>query len=342
VESLKDVIVKMKALALLSGGLDSTLAVKLILNQGVEVETINFVTPFCLCKKGCSGASEVAEKFHVSVKIVNVGKDYLKILRNPKHGYGRNMNPCIDCRIFMLQRAKKHAKKTGASFIFTGEVLDERPMSQHWKALNIIEKEAGLEGKILRPLSAKLLPKTEAEEKGWVDRERLLGIRGRSRKKQIELAKEFAITDYPCPAGGCLLTYKEYANKLRDLFKHKKRVSLEDVQLLKVGRHFRLGSNKIIVGRNERENNILAHQKRDGDYYFEAQGCGSPISLLQGLKTKKAIETAAALTAYYSDQKAGGVLVKFGRLSLSKSTMVVIPSEEEVDELRIKQQKISE
>lgn len=331
---------KMKALALLSGGLDSTLAVKLILNQGIEVETINFVTPFCLCKKGCSGAAEVAKKFYIPVKIVNVSKDYLKILRNPKHGYGRNMNPCIDCRIFMLKKAKKHAKETGASFIFTGEVLDERPMSQHWKALNIIEKEAGLEGKILRPLSAKLLPKTEAEKKGWVDRKRLLEIRGRSRKKQIELAKEFAITDYPCPAGGCLLTYKEYANKLRDLFKHKKMVSLKDVQLLKIGRHFRLGTNKIIVGRNEGENKILAHQKCDGDYYFEAQGCGSPITLLQGSKTKKAVETAARLTAYYSDQKAGGVLVKFGRRSLDKSIMVDILSEEEVDELRIKRQKI--
>jgi tRNA U34 2-thiouridine synthase MnmA/TrmU len=326
----------MKALALLSGGLDSTLAVKLMLNQGIEVEAINFVTPFCLCKKGCSGAAEVAKKFHVPIKVVNVGRDYLRILRNPKYGYGRNMNPCIDCRIFMLQKAKKHAKETGASFIFTGEVLDERPMSQHWKALNIIEKEAGLEGKILRPLSAKLLPKTEAERKGWVDRAKLLDIRGRSRKKQIALATEFAITDYPCPAGGCLLTYKEYANKLRDLFKHKKTVSLKDVQLLKIGRHFRLGRNKIIVGRNEDENKALVYQRCDGDYYFEAQGCGSPITLLQGSKTKKATETAARLTAYYSDQEEGRVLVKFGRRSLDQSTVVDIPSEGEVDELRIK------
>jgi tRNA U34 2-thiouridine synthase MnmA/TrmU len=330
----------MKALALFSGGLDSMLAVKLILNQGIEVEAINFVTPFCLCEKCCSGAAEATKKFHVPIKIVNVGKDYLEILRNPKYGYGRNMNPCIDCRIFMLQKAKKHAKETGASFIFTGEVLDERPMSQHWKALHIIEKEAGLEGKILRPLSAKLLPKTEAEKKGWVDRERLLDIRGRSRKKQIALAKDFAITDYPCPAGGCLLTYKEYANKLRDLLKNKKMVLLKDVQLLKVGRHFRLGRNKIIVGRNEDENKNLFHQKCDGDYYFEVQGCGSPISLLQGQKTKKAVETAARLTAYYSDQKAGRAPVKFGRVSLDKSITVIIPSKEEVDELRIRWQKI--
>ncbi len=326
----------MKALALLSGGLDSTLAVKLMLDQGIEVEAINFVTPFCLCKKGGCGATEVAKQLNIPLKILRVGKDYLRIIRNPKHGYGKNMNPCIDCRIFMLKKAKKYAKETDASFIFTGEVLDERPMSQHWKALNVIEKEAGLEGKILRPLSAKLLPKTEAEKNGWVNRERLMDIRGRSRKKQIALAREFAITDYPCPAGGCLLTYKEYANKLRDLFEHKKRVSLKDVKLLKIGRHFRFGRDKIIVGRNESENKILLHQKFESDYYFEAQGCGSPITLLQGPKTRKAIETAARLTAYYSDQKTGEALVKFGRKNLDTSVIVAIPSQKEVEELRIK------
>jgi tRNA-specific 2-thiouridylase len=330
----------MKALALLSGGLDSTLAVKLMLNQDIEVEAINFITPFCLCKKGCSGAAQVAKTLRIPLKIVSVDKDYLKILRKPKYGYGRNMNPCIDCRIFMLKQAKKYAKETGASFIFTGEVLDERPMSQHQKALSIIEKETGLEGKILRPLSARLLPETEAERKGWADRAKLLDIRGRSRKKQIALAKEFAITDYPCPAGGCLLTYKEYADKLRDLFEHKKRISLKDVQLLKIGRHFRLGRNKIIVGRNENENKLLIQQKANGDYYFEAQNCGSPITLLQGPKTTKAIETAARLTAYHSDQKAGEVVIKFGKESLDKSVMVAVPSKEEVDELRIKRQKI--
>jgi predicted ribosome quality control (RQC) complex YloA/Tae2 family protein len=179
------------------------------------------------------------------------------------------------------------------------------------------------------------LPKTEAEKKNWVNREALLDISGRSRKRQIELAKKFAITDYPCPAGGCLLTYKEYANKLRDLFNHKKRVSLKDVQLLKVGRHFRFGRNKIIVSRNESENKILVNQKFDADYYFEAQGCGSPISLLQGPRTRKSIEAAARLTAYYSDQKTGEVLVKFGKKTLDKSLTVTIPSKNEVDELRI-------
>ena len=331
-----DETVKMKALALLSGGLDSTLATKLILDQGLEVEAINFVSPFCLCEKGGCGAVGVAKKFNIPLKVVSVGRDYLKIIRHPKHGYGRNLNPCIDCRIFMLRQARRYAKEIGASFNFTGEVLGERPMSQHKQALDIIEKEAGLKGKILRPLSAKLLPETEAEKKGWVNRERLFDIKGRSRKKQIETAEEFNITDYPCPAGGCLLTYKEFADKLRDLFAHKKRVSLEDVRLLKVGRHFRFGENKIIVGRNESENKTLLQSKAKHDYYFEAKGCGSPITLLQGHKTKEAVQEAAFLTAYYSDQKVGEVPVKFGKESLDKSIIVSVPSKEEVDRLRIK------
>ncbi|MDH5482092.1 MAG: hypothetical protein OEY22_04325 [Candidatus Bathyarchaeota archaeon] len=326
----------LKALGLLSGGLDSTLAVKLILDQSIEVETINFVTPFCLCKKGGCGAPEVAKKFNVPLKIMSTGNDYLKIVRTPKHGYGRNMNPCIDCRIFMLKKAKKHAKEVNASFIFTGEVIGERPMSQHRKALKLIEKEAGLEGKILRPLSARLLPETEAEKKGWVNRETFMDIRGRSRKKQIALARKFAVADYPCPAGGCLLTYKEFADKLRDLFEYKKRISLKDVQLLKSGRHFRYGKNKIVVGRNESENQILLKHKTKEHYYFEAQGCGSPITLLQGPKTKEAVKKAAGLTAHYSDQKTGKVLVKFGRKNLDKSVTVAIPGREEIEELRIK------
>jgi tRNA-specific 2-thiouridylase len=326
----------MKALALLSGGLDSTLATRIVLDQGIEVEAVNFVSPFCLCEKGGCGAVGVAKKFNIPLKVVSVGKDYLKMIRNPKHGYGRNMNPCIDCRIFMLRWAKKYAKEVGASFIFTGEVLGERPMSQHRQALEIIEKEAGLKGKILRPLSAKILPRTEAEEKGWMNRDKLLDIRGRSRKRQIETAREFNITDYPCPAGGCLLTYKEFAEKLRDLFEHKKRVTIEDVNLLKVGRHFRFEESKILVGRNESENKTLLQSKAKNDYCFEAQQCGSPITLLQGPKTRKAIKTAAGLTAYYSDWKTGEVSVKFNHGNMEKSIFVSIPSREEVERLRVR------
>jgi tRNA U34 2-thiouridine synthase MnmA/TrmU len=236
----------------------------------------------------------------------------------------------------MLKKAKRYAEETGASFVFTGEVLDERPMSQHYKALKTIEEEAGLEDEILRPLSAGLLPPTLIERKGLVDREKLLAIRGRSRKPQIELAKRFSIADYPCPAGGCLLTYREFASKLRDLFTHKKRVSVADVNLLKVGRHFRFGKNKIIVGRNETENKILTAKKNPNDYFFEVPDCGSPITLLQGPKTRKAIEKAAALTAYYSDKKESQTLVKLGKNILDKSIIIPIPSQIEVETLRIK------
>jgi len=328
-------VTRVKALSLLSGGLDSILATELILNQGIDVEAVNFVSPFCLCKKGGCGAVEAAKQLGVPLKVVSVGNEYLKMVRKPKHGYGRNMNPCIDCRIFMIKKAKKYAKEIGAAFIFTGEVLDERPMSQHFKAMRIVEEGSGLKGRLLRPLSARLLPETVIEKKGLVKRDKLLDIRGRSRKPQIKLAEEFNIADYPCPAGGCLLTYKEFANKLRDLFRHRKRCSMPDVALLKVGRHFRFGKNKIIVGRNEAENKILTAKKMRYDYYFEVPDVGGPITVLQGLKNKKAIQMAAALTAFYSDAKSDKITVNFGRNSLDKSITVPVPSRAEVESLRI-------
>lgn len=327
---------KVKALALFSGGLDSSLAIKLIQEQGIAVEAITFQTPFSTAKKGAFSIERAAEQLGVPLKVVRFGLDYMRVIRKPKHGYGKHMNPCIDCHIYMLKKAKKYAKQKGAAFIITGEVLDERPMSQHWKALKIVEEESSLKGKLLRPLSAKLLPPTEAEVKGLVDRNKLLDVRGRSRKRQLALAKAFGITEYQSPAGGCLLTYKEFSAKLRDLLRHRKRVSMADLELLKVGRHFRLGENKIIVGRNKEENEKLLKFKAKNDYFFEAQGFGSPITLLQGPKTRQAIEKAAQLTAYYSDQKTGKVHVKYGREKLDKSILVDRPSSEKVEQLRIR------
>jgi len=324
----------MKALALLSGGLDSTLAVKLILEQGIDVVALKFTSPFCLCDRGECHVTDIAKKLDVPLKIVSKGKEYLKVVRKPKYGYGSGMNPCIDCRIFVLKKAKEYADKLGAKFIFTGEVLDQRPMSQHMKALKIIEKEAGLEGKLLRPLSAKLLPPTEAEKNGWVDRSRLLAIKGRSRKQQIALAKSYNISNYPCPAGGCLLTCKEFANKLRDLFEHKKKVSMKDIELLKVGRHFRFNKNKIIVGRNQEENKKLLELKRSTDNIFEVPDYGSPITILQGKCTKDAIEFAAQLTAAYSDCKENKVLVRYGTKGLKKVIVSQI-SRQEMDKFRL-------
>jgi tRNA-specific 2-thiouridylase len=325
----------MKALGLLSGGLDSTLAIKLVLESGVEVEAVNFVTPFGQARKDGWGAAEVANSFNVPLKVIRTGADYLRMVRNPRFGYGKNINPCIDCKIFMLRKAKKYAKEIDAKFIFTGEVLGQRPMSQHREALDLIEKKAGLKGKLVRPLSAKLLPKTEAEEKGYIKGEVLRDVSGRSRKPQINMIREFKIAKYQCASGGCLLTEADFASKLRDLFEHKKKATNEDVAFLKVARHFRLGENKIIVGRNEAENSFLLKAKRKTDYYFEVPDCGSPTTILQGPKTNAAIETAAGLTAFHSDKKMDEVCVNFGKDSLGRHVVVSVPSSVEVNKLRI-------
>ncbi|HSQ49121.1 MAG TPA: hypothetical protein VLL96_05500 [Candidatus Deferrimicrobiaceae bacterium] len=334
------VMKKVKAISLLSGGLDSILATELVRRQGIEVVAFNVKTPFGIPKKdGTSEAVQAAEQLKVPLKILAVDKDYLRMLRHPKHGYGKNLNPCVDCKIFILKKAKKYAKEIGADFLFTGEVLGERPMSQHYPALQVIAKEAGLEGKLLRPLSAKSLPKTLAEKKGIIDREKLLNISGRSRKPQFALAKEYGITTYPSPAGGCLLTCEEYTKKLQDLFDHKKRISIEDVALLRVGRHFRVGTNKFIVGRNEAENKFLTANKLPSDYMFELPKIVGPVTLLQGKKTKAAIENAAKLTAFYSDAKSGEVVVNFGGEKMEKSIKVALPDRCDVEKLRVGNQK---
>ncbi len=310
----------MKAVALLSGGLDSILAVKLMKDQGIDVVAVNFRSIFCMCDQGgiCYSAL-TAKNLGIPLKMIFKGDEYLKIVRKPKHGHGRGMNPCIDCRIYIFSKAKEYAEEIGAKFLFTGEVLNERPMSQHEKALNIIEEESGLKGKLLRPLSAKLLPETEAEKKGWVDRSKLLEMKGRRRVPQIELAKKLGIADYPCPAGGCLLTQKDFARKVKDFFKHNEEATIKDMEILKRGRHFRAGDNKIIVGRNEKENEELLKFKYDEDSVFEVQNIGSPITILQGEKTKEAVKTAAELTARYSDAEEGEVEVSYDEKTMTVS-----------------------
>ncbi|MCX7771062.1 MAG: hypothetical protein N2202_08285, partial [Proteobacteria bacterium] len=246
----------MKAIGLLSGGLDSTLAIKLVKDQGIDVIALNFTSPFCTCtskNSGCSSAVKSAKDLGIPLRVVSKGLDYFKIVENPKFGYGSNMNPCIDCRVYIFKKAKEIMEQEGASFLISGEVVGQRPMSQKRHTLRLIEKEAGVEDILLRPLSAKLLPPTLPERMGWVDREKLLAISGRGRGEQIRIAKESSI-DYPCPAGGCLLTDKFIANRVRDLFKFKKEYTLEDIKLLKIGRHIRVSEDlKVIVGRDESE-----------------------------------------------------------------------------------------
>ncbi|MBU2495290.1 MAG: hypothetical protein KJ935_02140, partial [Candidatus Omnitrophica bacterium] len=274
---------KILALILLSGGLDSALAAKLVLDQGIALIGVQFTSPFCLCNQGgkCHAAS-IAVNLGIPYQMVPKGEAYLKIVRKPKFGYGSGMNPCIDCRIFILKKAAKIAKKVGAKFIVTGEVLGQRPMSQYLHALKIIDRETGLGGKILRPLSAKLLSETEPEKRGWVDRQKLLAIEGRSRKPQLALAGKLSINDYACAAGGCLLTMEQFAKKLKDLFQRKVKITLTDIGLLKLGRHFQYHQNQIIVGRDRGENEALLELKPKEDYLFEVPIGGSPITILQG------------------------------------------------------------
>jgi tRNA-specific 2-thiouridylase len=300
----------MKALALFSGGLDSILATKLILDQGIEVVAVTFVLPVTAEKE--DHATKAAARLGIAHFKVEVGDEYLEVVRNPTYGYGSGMNPCIDCRIYMLREAKKRMHEIGAAFIITGDVLGERPMSQHRKALELEEQEAGLEGLIVRPLSAKLLPETIPERERWVDRGKLLAIRGKSRKLQIALAAQFGLQGaYPSPSGGCLLTYREFAVKVRDLFEHDERVTMRDIELLKLGRHFRSEAAKLIVGRNESENSRLLELKEPAEYAFEVPDYGSPITVLKGSHTKEAIELAARLTARYSDARADPVVVEY-------------------------------
>jgi tRNA U34 2-thiouridine synthase MnmA/TrmU len=295
----------MKAIALLSGGLDSTLAIKIVLEQGIDITAVNFFTPFCQCsrKNGCGGneAKKAADRFGVKLKIFNIGIEYLAMLKHPKHGYGKNLNPCIDCRIFMFRKAREYMQEVGASFVITGEVLGQRPMSQHRRALEIVEEESGLPGLILRPLSAKRLPVSIPEEKGWVNREKLLAISGRSRKPQMAKALDYNISDYPCPAGGCLLTDYGFAQRMRDLMNNSE-LSLNDIALLKVGRHFRLSpSSKLIVGRNKEENEKLFTLIKEGDIAFRPKQIKGPIGIGRGNLDQDRVNLAAGIIARYSD-----------------------------------------
>jgi len=297
---------KHKALVLLSGGLDSTLAASIMLKQGIELEAVNFITPFCTCTrtKGCKyEAKRVAKELGIPLKVFSNFKEYIKVIKNPKYGYGRGINPCIDCRIFIFKKAKAYMKEANASFIITGEVLGQRPMSQHRRAMEIIDNESGLTGLVLRPLSAKLLKPTIPEEKGWVNREALLNISGRRRLPQIALAKELDINEYPCPAGGCLLTDPHFSKRMKDLLKYTKNPTLNDISLLKIGRHFRLNEElKVIVGRNERENKILSLLGRNDIILSVVNGKGAVV-ILKGKINQTSLLKSASIAAWYSDSK---------------------------------------
>ena len=292
-----------KAVGLLSGGLDSILAVSLVKRQGIDVVGLHFIIPFAASpEEERAGVSALAERLGASPRVEEMGEEYLAMLEKPAHGYGKNVNPCIDCHALMLRRAREVMLEEGASFVFTGEVLGERPMSQHRKALGIVETESGLAGLLLRPLSALLLPVTRPEEAGVVDRSRLYGISGRSRKPQMRLAEELGITQYPGPAGGCLLTDPVYSRKVRDLMRHGE-LTLENARLLGTGRHYRLGDSvKLVVGRNQKENLVLESLAREADVVLSTFPVPGPVGLLRG-RDNGCVELSARICAAHSDAK---------------------------------------
>ncbi|MGB9876425.1 MAG: tRNA 4-thiouridine(8) synthase ThiI [bacterium] len=316
----------MKAIVLLSGGLDSTLAIKLLLEQGIDVIAVHFTSPFFRS----SWAVKTAREWGIPLLEIDITDDILKLLKAPPHGFGSQMNPCIDCHALMFRKAKEIMEEVGASFVATGEVLGERPMSQNREALRIVEKESGLEGLLLRPLSAKLLPPTIPEKEGWVDREKLLDIKGRSRKRQLELAEKWGIKDYPSPAGGCLLTDPQFSKRLKDLLDNKE-LTKENVVLLKLGRHFRLRKGvKLVVGRNKEENERIREFSREGGILLRAYSHKGPDGLLRGDGfDEEDIELAGKIIARYSDIE-GGEKMKIKIEGDGEKIIEVEKAEEEV------------
>jgi len=285
-------------IGLISGGLDSMLAARVLQDQDIQIIGVSFVTPFFGSERG----KRAAAMLDIELKVMDITEVHLEIVRSPKHGYGKGLNPCIDCHAMMFREAGKVMEAEGADFLFSGEVLGERPMSQNRQALMIVAKESGYEDLILRPLSAKLLPETLPEREGKVDRERLLDISGRSRKRQMELAAHYGIAEYSQPAGGCLLTDPVYARRLKELMEHNPELEVRDIQLLRVGRHFRLDTGeKVIVGRDHDENIKLLSMKDETDIILNVRDYPSPITIIPHDASEEAIAEAASICVRYSD-----------------------------------------
>jgi tRNA-specific 2-thiouridylase len=308
--------VNSKAVALISGGLDSVLAAKVVMEQGFDVIGLYFTSAFSKSygKEEETPASRVSKAIGIDLRVVDMGQDYIDLIRNPVHGYGKHINPCIDCKIFMLKRAHAIMKAVDAPFVITGEVLGQRPMSQRRDTLNVIERDAGMKGFVLRPLSAALLPRTKAEVDGLIHREKLLGISGRSRTIQLRLAERYGIKGYSSPAGGCLLADRNFSEKLRDLFDDKVAVTSPDIRLLTVGRHYRLDSGaKIVLGRDNKENTLLLSLVPHGYHLFTPVDFPGPIALLAGTPTQDIKQTIGRLIITYSKQVPGRTYrIKFG------------------------------
>ena len=294
---------KIKALALISGGLDSALSAKLVQSQGIEVLGVHFLSFFSkynLEDFEDSPAYWSAREIGIEIEARELGEEFLEVVKNPKFGYGKAMNPCIDCRILELKKAVEILKEKRTQFIITGEVVGQRPMSQRREMLKLIDKESGLSGMVLRPLSAKILPLTIAEERGWVERDKLYGIAGRSRKVQFELAQQFALKAFSTPAGGCLLTEEGFGKKVSDLIKHQPNFGGSEVALLKLGRHFRISPKaKLVVGKNDKENKKLIALAQKGDWLIHTDNLPGPTGLIRGEFGDQELNLAGRLIAFY-------------------------------------------
>ncbi len=288
-----------KAVGLLSGGLDSMLAARIILDQGIQVQGISFVTPFF----GAEKARRAAEQLKIPLTILDITPEHWSMLRNPKYGYGKGMNPCIDCHALMVRKAGEWMETAGGDFLFTGEVLGQRPFSQTKPSLRAVEKTSGYLNRILRPLSALLLPETMPEQDGLVDRSRLLDINGRSRKRQMAMAEEYGLFDYPAPAGGCLLTDPIFSIRLKELFSHAQEPQMREVELLKAGRHFRLNSGiKVIIGRNKKENEFIEKWTDREDAWARVVAFPGPMAIaMVDTRQQGDWEKLAQLCLTYSD-----------------------------------------
>ncbi|MCX5679199.1 MAG: hypothetical protein NTZ95_00750, partial [Candidatus Omnitrophica bacterium] len=323
-----------------SGGLDSILAIRVLQEQGIEIEAVNYVIKFAACipTNGENAATKAAKLLGVPVKVVDITEEYLSVLQNPKHGYGANINPCIDCKIFMLKKAKKYMEEVGASFLVTGEVLGERPMSQRRDALAMIERDAGVRGILLRPLSARILDETIPEKESVIDRKKLLDIKGRSRKPQMALAKKFGISEYPNPAGGCLLTDPGFTRRVKDLMEHKE-FSTNNLTFLTIGRHFRLAPGvKLAIGRDKEENDTLETHVGAEDISIRLEEHQGPLGVLRGAADEGSILLAARLVAYHTKlRNEPSLKVEYWKgVSGDRSIITVKPASlEEVEKVRL-------